>query len=75
LVARNFPNILATGRIISASGDAWEATRVIPPSVLTGQAAGIAAALAISKKRTATEVPVADLQKKLESSGVLLHYR
>ena len=75
LVARDFPNILATGRIISASGDAWEATRVIPPAALTGQAAGTAAALAISKKRTVTEVSVADLQKKLESSGVLLHYR
>jgi hypothetical protein len=75
MVAKDFPNILATGRIISASGDAWEATRVIPPSVLTGQAAGTAAALAISKKSAVTEVSVADLQKELESSGVLLHYR
>ena len=75
LVVRDFPNVFAVGRIISASGDAWEATRVIPPAVLTGQAAGTAAALAIKKEWPAMEVPIADLQECLQSSGVLLHYQ
>ena len=74
LVTRDLPNIFAVGRAISASGDAWEATRVIPPAVLTGQAAGTAAALAIKHKCAASEVPVEDLQKSLQSTGVILHY-
>jgi len=75
LVTKDCPNIFASGRAISASGDAWEATRVIPPAVLTGQAAGTAAALAIKKKCPATAVPIGDLQKELESTGVILHYQ
>jgi hypothetical protein len=75
LVTKDFPNIFASGRAISASGDAWEATRVIPPAVLTGQASGTAAALAIKKKCPATAVPIGDLQKELESTGVILHYQ
>ena len=74
LVVRELKNIFATGRIISASGDAWEATRIIPPAVLTGQAAGTAATMAIRKKCSASELPVTDLQENLQESGVLLHY-
>jgi hypothetical protein len=75
LVSKDITNVLASGRIISASGDAWEATRVIPPAALTGQAAGIAAALAIRKKCSVAEVPVVDLQKGLQDSGIILHYQ
>ena len=74
MINKDYANIFATGRAISASGDAWEATRVIPPAVLTGQAAGTAAALAIKHKCAASEVPVEDLQKSLQSTGVILHY-
>ena len=75
LVNRDYSNVFASGRAISASGDAWEAIRVIPPAVLTGQAVGTAAALAIKGKCPATEVPINDLQKNLESTGVILHYQ
>lgn len=44
LVKTGFPNTIAAGRIISAHGWMWDATRVIPPAILTGQAAGVAAA-------------------------------
>ncbi len=74
LISKVFPNILAAGRIISASGDAWEATRVIPPAAVTGQAAGTAAAMAIKKKRAVTEISVPELQKKLEEANVILHH-
>jgi hypothetical protein len=74
LVAKGMANVLASGRNIASSGDAWEATRVIPPAAVTGQAAGTAAALAIRKKCSVTEIAVADLQKRLEKADVLLHY-
>jgi len=50
LINKSYTNVFASGRSISSSGDAWEATRVIPPAVLTGQAVGTAAALAIQRK-------------------------
>lgn len=74
LITEKFENILASGRIIASSGDAWEATRVIPPAAVTGQAAGTAAAMAIEKGCTVAELPVGELQKRLEDRGVLLHY-
>lgn len=46
LYHQDFDNLLAAGRIISApEGDGWEVARVIPSCAVTGQAAGIAAAL------------------------------
>jgi hypothetical protein len=75
LVNKKYANIFASGRAISSAGDAWEATRVIPPAVLTGQAAGTAAALAIEQKCAVADVPIADLQKRMQASGVMIHYR
>ncbi len=40
----DYPNIWACGRIVSAEGDGWEITRVIPVCALTGEAAGALAA-------------------------------
>jgi hypothetical protein len=75
MINKDYANIFTTGRAISASGDAWEATRVIPPAILTGQAAGTAAIMAIKKKCSVAEVPIADLQKNLEKAGVIIHYK
>ena len=65
-------NLLAAGRIISAEGDGWEVTRVIPPAVLTGQAAGEAAALAVKTGCGVEAIPVIDLQRSLQEKGVQL---
>lgn len=46
LRARQSNNLLAAGRCISADTTAWDVTRAIPTCVVTGQAAGTAAALA-----------------------------
>lgn len=75
LVSKDIENVIAAGRILSASGDAWEATRVIPPAALTGQAAGLAASMTIRKKCPVSKIPINELQKRLEDSGVLLHYQ
>lgn len=69
----DYENLLAAGRIVSASGDGWEVTRVIPVAALTGQAAGIAAALCAASGKAAGGVDIAALQQKLEITGVLIH--
>ncbi len=74
ILYKNLANVLASGRNASASGDAWEALRVIPPAAVTGQAAGTAAALAIKEKRPVTEVAASDVQESLAKDGVILHF-
>jgi len=74
IVAEGLANVLASGRNISSSGDAWEATRVIPPAAVTGQAAGALAAMAVEQKCAVTAVPVENLQRNLEAAGVILHF-
>jgi len=60
---REFPNLLACGRIISApEGDGWEASRVIPVCALTGEAAGKAAAFCVREKKLLTQIVSDDLQ-------------
>ena len=56
LYNKQYPNILAAGRIISAPyGDGWEVARVIPTCALTGEAAGKAAAYCIKNNCGADE--------------------
>lgn len=65
----DFPNLLCAGRIVSADGNGAHVLRVVPCCCLTGQAAGIAAAVAIEQNKTVADVY--DLVKpRLVSSGV-----
>jgi len=73
LIAENFKNLLAVGRCACAEGYAWDVLRVIPPAILTGQAAGVAACHAIDEQADIQNVDIQILQKKLESKNVLIH--
>lgn len=73
LIAENVKNLLAVGRCASAEGYAWDVLRVIPPAILTGQAAGVAACHAIDENTDIRSVNICALQKKLESKNVLIH--
>lgn len=62
-------NLITAGRNISANDAMWDVTRVIPACAVTGEAAGVAAAMtdnfAILK--------IEELQNKLMQAGVILH--
>ena len=75
LVRTGFPNLAAVGRCASASGFAWDILRVIPPAILTGQAAGTAAALALSESSLPDlpAIDIAALQRQLEADGSPTH--
>jgi hypothetical protein len=73
LYSKKTSNILAAGRNISAAGDTWEVTRVIPTAAATGQAAGTAAAIISESDYSAGEVDVTRLQQVLAKDGVLVH--
>lgn len=74
LPAQPLGGFLAAGRNAGARDDAWEVTRVIPPAALTGQVAGLAAAMAIRANCEPAELDIARLQRALrEECGFALH--
>ena len=73
LITDRLANVLAAGRMVSASGRGWAIMRFIPACVLTGEAAGTAAAQAIRDGCTLQEMDVKKLQRALEAKGVRLH--
>ncbi len=75
LVRTGFPNLVAVGRCASAEGRGWDVLRVIPPAILTGQAAGTAAALALDSGLP-PDLPTMNidaLQQALEAAGSPVH--
>ena len=62
-------NLACAGRCISSEDDMWELTRVIPVCAVSGEAAGLAAALCDDF----TTLDVAKLQAELKNRGVKLH--
>ncbi len=64
-------NLTAAGRCMSAADDIWDLTRVIPVCAVTGEAAGVAAAMS----RDLPSLPVADVQAELVRRSVKLHLK
>ena len=75
LVRTGFPNLVAVGRCASATGYAWDILRVIPPAILTGQAAGTAAAIALAGacQPDLPAIDVAAVQRVLEANDSPAH--
>ena len=73
LLPRDLGGVLAAGRCIGAAGDAWEAFRVIPSGAMTGEAAGVAAALAVETGRPPAEVKAGEVREVLRPNGFLFH--
>jgi hypothetical protein len=74
LVKDGFDNLITCGRSASASGWGWDVLRVIPPAILTGQAAGIAAAMSLDSGTPLPTIPVKPLQDALSETGVIIHF-
>ncbi|MBD3254531.1 MAG: FAD-dependent oxidoreductase [Candidatus Lokiarchaeota archaeon] len=65
-------NLLVAGRTISPDNVAFAATRNTVPSMITGEAAGIAASMASKLKISPKNINVKKLQEKLIKNGALL---
>ena len=72
LVPVKIDNLLATGRCVAADNLMLNYTRLIGPCLVTGHAAGTAAALAIDSKCRPRDVDVVKLQRLLKSQGAYL---
>ena len=72
LVPRDVDGLLVAGRCISVDRWTQQAIRLIPPAMVTGEAAGTAAALAARAGISPGELDPADLREQLESAGAIL---
>ena len=69
LVPRRIDGLLVAGRCASATHVAQASLRVTGPCLVMGQAAGTAAALAVSEEKGPRELNVEVLQERLRNQG------
>lgn len=74
MINSDYGNIIAAGRCVSGEGFAWDILRVIPPAIISGQAAGTACAVAISSGKLLPEIDISSLQEKLAADNVVIHF-
>ena len=67
LIPKDLDGVLSAGRCIGTCGYAWEIFRVIPAAILTGEAAGTAAALCVKHDLQPKELPYDILKSHLKS--------
>ena len=73
LLPRNVSNLLTCGRCVSTDRYVHASLRVIPGCWITGQAAGMAGAIAADKNCTPREIDVQLLRNKLREIGGFFH--
>ncbi len=75
LLPKDLKGLLAAGRCMASAGDAWDVMRVIPVAAVTGEAAGVAAALAVSGNIPPDELDITLIQNELRRNcGFPLHF-
>jgi len=72
LLPKTVENVVVAGRCISCAPDLIDRVRLIPVCVVTGHAAGVAAALAAKGGVKPRQVPAAEIQKVLREQGAYL---
>jgi glycine/D-amino acid oxidase-like deaminating enzyme len=72
LLVRELDNLLAAGRCISVDHRTHHATKEIPACMVTGQAAGTAAALAVQSGVGLKQLDVSKLRDALRRAGAIL---
>ena len=73
ILPKGVENLLVAGRATGGDRDSHAATRNMACCAVTGQAAGVAAALSVKGNRPLADANVADIQKELERQGARVH--
>ena len=74
LIRSGFDNLITAGRCAAGEGYGWDVLRVIPPAIISGQAAGVAAAQAIDTHRAVYAIDIPALQQSLADADVVIHF-
>lgn len=74
MICSGYDNLITAGRCVAGEGYAWDVLRVIPPAIISGQAAGTAAAIAIDDGCPIYELEIGKVQKALAANDVAIHF-
>lgn len=72
LTPQRLNNVLVAGRCVSTDRQMQASIRVMPGCYITGQAAGVAAALAVQAETDTRGIDVSELQARLKTMGAYL---
>ncbi len=72
LTPKHLKNVLVAGRCVSTDRNMQASIRVMPGCYITGQAAGVAAAMAIQTETDTRGISIKDLQSRLKAMGAYL---
>jgi len=72
LCPRGFDNLLVAGRPISADHEAHSSLRVMPIAAAIGEAAGVAAAIAVQHRQSVRDISTQQLRQRLIARGASL---
>ena len=72
LCPRGFDNLLVAGRPISAAHAAHSSLRVMPIAAAIGEAAGVAAAMAVQRQQSVSDINTQQLRQRLVARGASL---
>ncbi len=72
LTPRGLDNVLTAGRCVSTDRYMMSSIRVMPGCYITGQAAGVAAAVAVEHHCATRDVPIREVQARLVKMGAYL---
>ena len=73
LIPESLDGVFTAGRCMGTVGDAWEVYRVIPTAAMTGEAAGVAAALTLETNCESRTLDYKIVQDALRKNNVPLH--
>ncbi len=73
LLPKEYDNLLVAGRCLSATHEAHSAVRIMPICACTGEAAGVACALAYKTHTTVQTVDIRLLQRELLQNGAAIY--
>lgn len=72
LLPQKMDNLIVAGRCISGTHEAHSSYRVMPVSMATGQAAGVAAALSLKEQKSLKMIGPISVQEELKRQGALI---
>ncbi len=72
LLPKNCDNLLVAGKTLSCESQAVGGMRCMPAAMSMGQAAGIAASMAVAENILPREINVSALQEKLKNAGAII---
>ncbi len=72
LTPKGLKNVLVSGRCVSTDRYMQSSIRVMPGCYITGQAAGMAAAMMVKEHKNSREICIRKLQENLKSAGAYL---